>query len=289
MTTFNTIEKPKINFTMVPNEVLIDKRLSLKAKGLWVYFLSRPDGWKFSVDRLCKTMLEGKKAIQSAIKELEDADYLKKRARYDGDSKKLSGYQYTLQFDASANQKVADTKGVHHESCPPENGVPINKKDTNKTDVTNTDSKVSVDDPKGSSPQKKEDQIISDSEQKKSVVNSYYKLAVDEYFKFFEEKSQAKPKFGAGDGIAMKSILGYFRSIAPEGTTSLQAKAEYSLSCLQAIFKNWNKLTAWQQKNPDIKIINSQLNNIITNLRTNGNAQSIPNSKTPRQSTDWVE
>lgn len=53
-----------------------DNRLSLKAKGLHTYLITRPDGWKFSYRGLLAVMKDGIRAIQAASKELKAAGYL---------------------------------------------------------------------------------------------------------------------------------------------------------------------------------------------------------------------
>jgi hypothetical protein len=35
------------NYTQVPNDIINDKRLSLKAKGLYLFLVSKPDNWDF--------------------------------------------------------------------------------------------------------------------------------------------------------------------------------------------------------------------------------------------------
>lgn len=67
----------KLNkFTIVSNEWLKDKDLSLKAKGLLCVLQSLPDDWDFSVNGLVAIMPEGKDCILATIQELRDAGYL---------------------------------------------------------------------------------------------------------------------------------------------------------------------------------------------------------------------
>ncbi len=72
----------KKSFTKVSNTIVNDERLSLKAKGLMVYLLSKPDTWKFYQETIVKDTSDGVKAVRSAIKELEENGYLvRKRTR----------------------------------------------------------------------------------------------------------------------------------------------------------------------------------------------------------------
>lgn len=65
-------------FVQIDKAGLEDARLTLKAKGLWAYLMSRPPNWKVSVAHLVKTTPDGRTAIYSALKELRTYGY----ARY---------------------------------------------------------------------------------------------------------------------------------------------------------------------------------------------------------------
>lgn len=71
-----SIKKFKLSFTQVPNVVLKDRRLSLKAKGLYAYLFSKPDGWQFNPKIIIKEIKEGRDAFYAAMKELVDCGYI---------------------------------------------------------------------------------------------------------------------------------------------------------------------------------------------------------------------
>lgn len=72
----NELRKAPADFSWIPNAILNDKNLSLKAKGLWVYINGKPEGWQFSAERIAAQNGDGTKAVISAIKELESAGFL---------------------------------------------------------------------------------------------------------------------------------------------------------------------------------------------------------------------
>lgn len=73
-----TIKKYKLSFTQVPNVVLKDRRLSLKAKGLYAYLFSKPDGWNFNSKIILKEIKEGRDAFYGAMNELIDCGYIQR-------------------------------------------------------------------------------------------------------------------------------------------------------------------------------------------------------------------
>ena len=73
-------QKRKKRFSIVDNNVIEDKRLSFKARGLLIYMLSKPDDWKFFTDELAKrSSKDGISAIKSALNEIEAAGYLSRK------------------------------------------------------------------------------------------------------------------------------------------------------------------------------------------------------------------
>lgn len=68
-------------YTTISNVILKDKRLSLKAKGLFIQMLSLPKGWALNAKGMAQLNKDGEKAILTAFKELEEYGYLV-RAKY---------------------------------------------------------------------------------------------------------------------------------------------------------------------------------------------------------------
>ncbi|MGW3078283.1 hypothetical protein [Kitasatospora sp. NPDC001132] len=62
-------------FTVLPNGLLQDRRLSYTARGLLADLLSRPDGWREDGRQMADSSPQGRGAIRRALKELKDAGY----------------------------------------------------------------------------------------------------------------------------------------------------------------------------------------------------------------------
>ena len=84
------------SFTVLYNSMITDKRLSLKAKGLFAVMMSRPEGWEFSVSGLAAFTGVGKDAIRNTLMELEQVGYLIREQGHKDDGT-FGGNVYILQ------------------------------------------------------------------------------------------------------------------------------------------------------------------------------------------------
>lgn len=82
------------NFTVMSNHHLRNKELSLKAKGLISLMLSLPPDWDYSVAGLVAICKESHTSVRSALKELEEQNYLIRERK--NSEKGYFVYEYTL-------------------------------------------------------------------------------------------------------------------------------------------------------------------------------------------------
>jgi len=96
------------HYGTAPNNLLNSTEISLKAKGLFTYLQSKPDGWHFSIRRIANQMLEGKDAIRNALKELEKSGYLQRKP-IRNDKGEWKGYNYILSENPSTDFPTTDS------------------------------------------------------------------------------------------------------------------------------------------------------------------------------------
>lgn len=70
--------KQPVPFTQIPNALIANPNISAKAKAVYCYIFSRPEGWIFYIQNIINNMKEGKKAIRVALKELEEFGYIRR-------------------------------------------------------------------------------------------------------------------------------------------------------------------------------------------------------------------
>ena len=105
MTVVFRVVKTK-NYTMMSNQHLKDKRLTLKAKGLMSVMLSLPENLDYTLRGLSAISKEGVDAISEAVKELERSGYVIRNRKRD-ERGRLSGTEYLIYEDCHMNSQPA--------------------------------------------------------------------------------------------------------------------------------------------------------------------------------------
>lgn len=76
-------KRPEKHFTVIQNQVIRDRGLSWRARGILVYLLSQPDDWKTTAAHLTAVGVEGRDSVRIALSELETRGYLQRRKHQD--------------------------------------------------------------------------------------------------------------------------------------------------------------------------------------------------------------
>lgn len=95
-TTIHRLKNRTQNFVILDKSSLWDKKLSLKAIGLWARLLSRPDDWIFHVSEIAKSSGISEKNTYKLLKELIDAGYATREKIIDPKSKKILRWDFEV-------------------------------------------------------------------------------------------------------------------------------------------------------------------------------------------------
>ncbi|KAA1039146.1 helix-turn-helix domain-containing protein [Macrococcus equipercicus] len=94
MTTYRT-NKESGKYMILDKTAVEDPNLSLKAKGLHAYMMSKADNWQFYETEIVKNCKDGRDSVRSGIDELVKAGYIVRNRQRD-DKGRLGGYDYDV-------------------------------------------------------------------------------------------------------------------------------------------------------------------------------------------------
>lgn len=89
------VKKSEKPFAQIERTTLQDERLSFRAKGILAYLLSKPEDWQTNIKDVQNHGTEGRDAIRSAMKELQEFGYAKLTPLQD-ENGRLIGKSYTI-------------------------------------------------------------------------------------------------------------------------------------------------------------------------------------------------
>ncbi len=94
------------NFTIVPNAVFLDERLSVEAKGVLGFLLSRPHAWQVRLEHIRHTLRVGRKKLQRIFRELISAGYVTREQQRILDGHRFGEMDYVVR-DVSDSTNIA--------------------------------------------------------------------------------------------------------------------------------------------------------------------------------------
>lgn len=138
------IRAPRIQreFTILANSVCLDKRLTMRALGVLVRLLCRPDNWRTNSDGLAAEFGCGRDAVRGALQELQQAGYIRLQKTQNASGHWSSAWTVfdEPQTDA-ATTDAGETDAGKTGAGETDAGKPgpITRTDETRTDVTRTD------------------------------------------------------------------------------------------------------------------------------------------------------
>lgn len=127
------------NWTAVPNKLIEDPKLSWKAKGLYAYLTSRPDGWEVREMDLERRSNDGRTSLRAGIRELEESGWLTRKQEREGG--KYTHTSFTLHRSPSTGNPSTEKPTTEKPST---ENVPYSKKEDSKTETNNTEAREAL-------------------------------------------------------------------------------------------------------------------------------------------------
>lgn len=118
----------KNKYTTIDNLLINDMSISFKAKGMFLYFWSKPDDWQVKPKAIDDDWIDKKHTVYSGLKELEENGYLKRNRYYVNG--RIAGINYHF-----SDTKEFDQDFLNQENLNPENQdeyIYIQKKEITK-------------------------------------------------------------------------------------------------------------------------------------------------------------
>lgn len=110
--------------------------------------------------------------------------------------------------------------------------------------------------------------------------NLFFTGAMDVYYRWFTDLNDEPPKIDAADGKALKTIIAYLKKSAKNKEPEISEEKLLSgvLSGFKFLLDNWNRLDPFLRKQVKLTQINSNLTNIINELK-NGKSKIAGGAK----------
>nr|DAU77684.1 MAG TPA: Dna polymerase B [Caudoviricetes sp.] len=149
------------HFTTIPNSIAQNDQLSWKARGIFLYLASKPSDWQFYEIEVARHSIDGRDALRTGLKELENNGYLK-RYRKRNEKGQVVDSEWILSDVPMSDEPVLNEP--MYENPTQVNPTIQNKDLTNKDNTKERNTKYSLAEPDNSS--KKAD----NSKQVKAIV-----------------------------------------------------------------------------------------------------------------------
>ena len=173
------------NFTMISNNILRDKELTMKDRGVLCTICSLPDGWDFSIAGLSAIVPDGVDSIRSSILNLEKLGYMIRtktrgaNGKYTSEIEVFSERQTVLDFPSRQNRHDKTIteepfRKTHNEQIMMDNPTQYNT--NNKIMISNNDNNKSIIQSKENLWQDGLSDELNDTESNKLLVAKNIKL-----------------------------------------------------------------------------------------------------------------
>jgi hypothetical protein len=286
---------PDRDYTLLSN-VIFKSDLSARAMGLLCFIMSLPRDWVLHKNWIYQKLPEGRDAINRAWQELEEKKFIICVKSSGSGRGKLPEINYFVCDDPSKHADFSNAENTLSKIPAPKNQH--RKKRERKTGVLQNTIEQSILKesipviPEGITGPPAEDPAPKKKKAKKPADDSdpkpqgLFQRFTASYDAFFKKLNGVPAQYGKASGAATNSLVAYFRKIAKDralkdhapndpGEAYIDDKAHEGW---EYVLNNWGKLDGFLQTKTRLIDINSNIQNIITQLKNGHSKKQTGNS-----------
>lgn len=291
---------PDRDYTLLSN-VIFKSDLSARAMGLLCFIMSLPRDWVLHKNWIYQKLPEGRDAINRAWQELEEKKFIICVKSNGSGRGKLPEINYFVCDDPAKHADFSNAENSLSKIPKPKNQH--RKSRERKTGVLQSTIKESIlketipvipegitgppaEDPPPAPEQPKKKKSTKppagDGEQK---TQSIFQRFTATYDAFFRKLNGVPPQYNGASGTATNSLVAYFRKIAKDRAEKDQVNApgdqyvdDKAHEAWEYVLNNWLKLDGFLQTKTRLIDINSNIPNIITQLKNGHSKKQTGNS-----------
>jgi hypothetical protein len=288
---------PDRDFTLLSNTVF-KSGLSARAIGLLCYIMSLPRDWVLYKTWIYQKLPEGREAINKAWQELEEKKFIICVKSNGAGRGRLPETNYFVCDDPDKHDVFSDAENTHAKVPTPKTRV---RKSRNlqrtsehstieqstiplmSNDINGAPGAEPITDKQPEQPNTPPDPTPPPQDEKLKTIYPRFIAIYDTWFKGFHDG--VPPNYANGNGNAAKALILYFKKIAGERSkkdgivldeAGLEAKA---LEGWQYVLNSWGKLDNFLQAKTRLVDINSNVQNIITQIKNGHSKTNTTNGK----------
>ncbi len=178
LSNFKKVQSRSGDFTIIPNRIMRDKNISMKAKGILVTLLSLPPNWRFSEKGLSIASGEGLKSLRTGLQELEKAKYL---YRYQSREQGCFGQMVYVVFEQPTD--VVDDKEIPLSQKGISEATVLPFRDNAKWDNPKTDNHFGTQLNNISIKENKELNILANNKASRNDIENLTQMEIDYFLK----------------------------------------------------------------------------------------------------------
>ena len=236
-----TVVKKKENFTTIHNNLILDESISWKAKGILIYMLSKPAGWKYKSSEIAKNSTDGRDSVRNGLKELVENGYISRQKNSDG------SLTYYI-FEDKRQNNIKDYLQKSETENPKLDNPSLEKPETENPKLDNP----SLEKPETENPKLENPKLDNPSVYKRKNTNNKRIIVIKEYIykseKFLETysdfKNMRKNIKKSMTERAEKILLTKLKKLTGENNEELAIKI-----LEQSILNNWQDIYPLKEGN----------------------------------------